>query len=123
MKDNGDPFWLKWSMKIADAFTKAMYVLGYIAGLALLVGIMRLAYVEYIESADERGQISENFDKNIADPIKKWRTDCDELREEIEVDRHCLRTPNCTLTRDELEAYDERTERYNKYCWDYIPEN
>ena len=61
--------------------------------------------------------VTEPFSDEIEE-IKEAMTDCDELREEINNTKRCLRIPNCTLTRDELIQYEEDELNWYRYCFD-----
>lgn len=41
---------------------------------------------------------------------------CERLEVELQIDEQCVYSDDCTMSRDDLEAYNERREKHVRYC-------
>ena len=54
----------------------------------------------------------------LIDDIVSLTTDCEELTQAIAIDRLCVSTEGCSLTRTEMVESHERIKDFSKYCAD-----
>ena len=75
------------------------------------------AGLEVAKQLGRKGGRKPKMTDSKIESAKKAMTKCDELREEIESTDRCLKIPNCTVTKDEVDQVMENHEKLSRYCY------
>ena len=87
---------------------------------ATIVNVFWIVVVVAVISNIVPLMVGENtYIRDAWDDLWSLTYDCDDNYKELQIDIRCIANPTCTMTRDDMAEFEERQDKFNKYCPDH----